>query len=430
MMLTPLIRRQLVIFTVLAVGALLFTAVQYARVPRALGIGTSHVQVDFTDASGLYPSAIVTYRGVKIGEVSALDLKPQHAVATLEIDSDAKVPKDAIAELHSTSAIGEQYIDLVPADGHGPYLADGDTIGVAQSRAMPQISPVLDKLNGLLSSVPAESTRTLLSRTNTALSGSGDDVGDLVDSTGALVTEARAQLDATTGLIETLKPVLETQQDLSAHTVGYAAALAGLTGEVADDDGALRGLLAHAPSALARTDVLATRLRPALPDLLGDLATNAQVGNTYLPNIEQGLATYPALVSRLQSVLNPRAAYGDAKLDLRAAFNDPPPCIAGYLSPAQRRSPSVSTVRDVGSLYCTLDTPGPEGVRGARNYPCPNSDLRGPSSESCGLEFESPAQRASSGSTVFDLLDEGQPATTTTGGTGWFSLLLGPLDLK
>src|SRR5690606_664262 len=55
MLLTPLIKRQLRIFAVLAVVALGMAFFNYARVPAMLGIGVYDVSVEFADASGLYP---------------------------------------------------------------------------------------------------------------------------------------------------------------------------------------------------------------------------------------------------------------------------------------------------------------------------------------------------------------------------------------
>lgn len=103
MLLTPLIKRQLWIFVVIASTALGLTFFSYAKVPSMVGLGVYDVEVDFADASGLYPKAQVTYRGVKVGKVERLEVSDDGAVATLRIDNDADIPVDATAELHSTS---------------------------------------------------------------------------------------------------------------------------------------------------------------------------------------------------------------------------------------------------------------------------------------------------------------------------------------
>lgn len=444
MMLTPLIRRQLRIFTVLAVGALVMITVVYARLPERLGIGVHDVDVQFRDASGLYPQANVTYRGVKVGRVSDLALSGEGsdgtATATLRLTDDVRIPKDVVAELHTTSAVGEQYVDLVPRTADGPWLEDGQTLGPDQTKEMPQISPVLDSLNSLLVSVPEDETRAVLDELGTGLRTSARDLGGTVDATVQLLDEAQARIDATTGLIRTLEPVLATQTDLGDETRSYAADLAAVTDEVAAHDADLRRLLEKGPHALQTARAFVGDLQQPLPLLLANVTTNAQVLNTYLPHLEQVLVVYPATVARLQSTVNPRAAHGDVQLDLRSTFNDPPHCTNGYLPTSQRRSPADTSVRAVdGTAHCRAPSAGPEAVRGARNLPCVGSGARGALPADCGLRFRGAVRPGTSSSVPYDAVTgrftgpDGQTyrldtTAPTRGENAWKSLVLGPLS--
>lgn len=442
MMLTPVIRRQLKIFTVLAVGSLLMITVLYARLPAAVGIGVYDVSAEFQDASGLYPKANVTYRGVKVGQVTGMSLSGDTATATLRLDSDTDIPADVEAELHTTSAVGEQYIDLVPQDADGPYLEDGAVLSPEQTTDMPQISPVLDELNELLVSVPETETRAVLDQLDAGLHDADGDIGGLVDASSQLLQSAQARIDATTGLISALEPVLATQQDLSAETVAYARDLAAFTDEVAGHDADLRSLLKTGPKALAAANRLVQEIQGPLPLLLANVTTNAQVFKTYLPNFEQTLVVYPATVARLQSTVNPRAQYGDVQLDLKSTFNDPPHCINGYLPAGQRRSPSEQSLRDVdGTAHCRAAAAGPAAVRGARNLPCVNSGARGALPADCGLRFRGGTREGASSSVPYDAITgqfvgpDGRTyqldtPTPTQGADAWKSLVLGPLGLS
>lgn len=447
MLLTSLIKRQLRVFAVLAAVALGLAFIHYARVPAMMGIGVYSVTVDFEDASGLYPKAAVTYRGVGIGQVSDLEVSDDGAVATLRIDNGTDIPAGVSAELHSTSAIGEQYVDLVDpagerdADGAGDLLADGAVIPRERAVEMPQITPVLDSVNRLLESVPKEETRAVLAQVDEGLGGSGPELSDLVDSSGKLLTEAQAQIEATTSLISALEPVLGTQVDLGPETRAYADALAEVTGAVARNDSAdLRALLANAPGGLDEATSLVTDLQPVLPMMLANLTTNAQVLSTYLPELRQTLVVYPATIARLQSTVNPRAAQGDVQLDLRAALNDPPTCQSGYLSAQQRRSPRVTSTRDVDPLaHCELAPDNPTAVRGARNLPCPSGEDRGPLPASCGITFRDGIWPASGGTVAYDLaVGRGGDATALDLPAGetadaddlWKILVLAPLESR
>ncbi|MCR1785135.1 MCE family protein [Nocardioides carbamazepini] len=451
MLLTPLIKRQLRIFTVLALVALGLAFFQYAKVPAMVGLGVYDVTVDFADASGLYPKAAVTYRGVGVGEVSKLEVTDSGAVATLRLEDDARIPAGASAELHSTSAVGEQYVDLVdprsePEPG-GDLLANGARIPRERAVGMPQITPVLDSVNRLLESVPKAETKRVLDQVDEGLGGAGPDLNELVDAAGGLLTEAQAQIDATTSLIAAVQPVLETQRDLGPRTQSYATALDELTGALAaDDTAAVRALLKKAPGGLDAATRTVTDLQPVLPVLLANLTTNAQVLNTYLPQLHQTLVVYPSLVARLQSAINPRAKHGDVKLDLRAALNNPPTCLAGYLPPTERRNPRATEVRDVDTLaHCKLAPDNPTAIRGARNLPCPQGDGRGNIPAACDLTFGAGVWPDSSGTVAYDLAvgrgdDAAAPApvagpggdtdTDTGGDELWKILVLAPLGVR
>lgn len=388
MVLTRLIKRQLRIFAVLTAVALGLMVFTYARVPAMVGIGVYDVKAEFGDASGLYPKALVTYRGVKVGEVSSLELGSTSAVATMRLDSGTRIPANVDAELHSTSAVGEQYVDLVPKGAPGASLQDGDVLPRTRTVEMPQITPVLDSVNHLLKSVPLRTTSEVLDQVDEGLGPNGPEVGELIDASGKLIDEAQDRIAATTGLIQALEPVLTTQQRLAPQTVGYAASLRQLTQQLASKDADLRSLLRAGGPGLDAVSATVDDLQSTLPMLLDNLSVSGQVLNTYLPQLEQSLVVYPATIGRLQSTVNPRAKQGDVQLDLRAGVNNPPACSTGYLATRDRRSPAARTVRKVDTLaHCDGAPQNPSSIRGARNLPCPGSPARGPLPASCGLEF-------------------------------------------
>ena len=87
-MLTRTTRIQLVAFAVIAVVVLAYTAFHYASLGRYFGLrGYYTVQLDLSNAGGIFPNGDVTYRGVSVGRVGALQLTPDGVVADLNISS-------------------------------------------------------------------------------------------------------------------------------------------------------------------------------------------------------------------------------------------------------------------------------------------------------------------------------------------------------
>ncbi|MGH3969803.1 MAG: MlaD family protein, partial [Mycobacterium sp.] len=127
-MLTRLIRIQLLLLAVLAVIAVAVLGVYYLRIPSLLGVGRYTLYTELPQSGGLYRTANVAYRGVTIGKVTAVEPTRRGARATMSIDDGYQIPADASANVHSVSAVGEQYIDLVSTSNRGPYLHNGQTI--------------------------------------------------------------------------------------------------------------------------------------------------------------------------------------------------------------------------------------------------------------------------------------------------------------
>ena len=115
-MLDRLTRLQLTIFaivTVLTVGAI---STSTCTCPPRSGIGSYNVNANFVAGGGLYQNANVTYRGVTIGRVESVGLTNDGVVAGMRLNTGTPVPENVTATVKSVSAVGEQYVDLVPPE--------------------------------------------------------------------------------------------------------------------------------------------------------------------------------------------------------------------------------------------------------------------------------------------------------------------------
>src|SRR5690606_26372346 len=125
LMLTRLIRIQLIVFTiasVVGVGAMVFV---YLQAPVLFGFGRIAVKLHLPATGGLYEFSNVTYRGIEVGKVT--DIRPTRdgVTVTMSLNTPPKIPADLSANVRSVSAVGEQYVDLEPRSDSGPYLKDG-----------------------------------------------------------------------------------------------------------------------------------------------------------------------------------------------------------------------------------------------------------------------------------------------------------------
>ncbi|MGB7358695.1 MAG: MCE family protein, partial [Mycobacterium sp.] len=357
------------VITVLAVSAL---ATYYLRVPAMLGIGAYNITADFVAGGGLYQNANVTYRGVTVGRVVAVTVSDDGVGAQMRINSDAKLPANVTATVKSVSAVGEQYVDLVPPhDPASALLHDGSRIDRQQTAIGQDIAGLLQAADALVSSVGSSRLQDLLRETFKAFNGSGPELARLIQSARLLVDEANASWPETSQLIDQAGPLLEAQIRSGNDIKSLADGLARLTTEVRHADPQLRTMLATVPDAAGEVNTAFTGIRPSFPVLAANLANLGRVGVIYHKSIEQVLVIFPALMSALITVAGGVPQDEGAKLDFKLPLGDPPPCTVGFIPPTLIRSPADTTVRELPKdLYCKVPQNDPSVVRGARNYPC------------------------------------------------------------
>lgn len=396
-------RRLAALLLVTLVGGA-YVLVEYVDLPRLVGHGRYTVSVELPDTGGLYAESIVTYRGREVGQVDEVALTDDGIVARLSLVDDVRVPRDLDAAVRSTSALGEQYLDLRPRRGAGPTLADGDVVARDRARMPTPTAATLESVNALVETLPAGDLAALLDETHAALAGSSTDLAALLDSSRRIVDTTRASLDPALRLVTDLPPVLATQQRSRGALTGTARDLAAVTEQLRDSDDDLRGVIAAAGPLAAENRALLADLRPRLPGLLANSTATSRVTSVYRDHLGQILTIFPMALNQFQTSHNGSGAPDLLRANLRLVLNDPPPCTTGYPGPAARRDPQDLSPRSAAvDTLCREPTPGPIGVRMARNGPCPEDSpggtrRRSPDARGCGLAFQSPqeerAQRA------------------------------------
>jgi phospholipid/cholesterol/gamma-HCH transport system substrate-binding protein len=396
-MLTRFVRNQLIIFTIasiVGVGVMLFA---YMQVPTLLGLGRYTVKLELPATGGLYQFSNVTYRGSQVGKVMSVTLTDKGALATMSLNQSPKIPADLKAQVRSMSAVGEQYVDLLPNTDSGPYLQDGSVIAMANTSVPQQVGPMLDQVSALVDTIPKDQLSHLLDESHKAFSGAGFDFGSLLDSASTITRDSMAVSDQTLALINDAGPFLDAQAQTTDATRTWAASLAGITGQVANNDPEFRSILQNGPAFAQETSRLLDQLKPTLPILLANLSTIGQVGVAYNASIQQLLVLLPPYVSQIQTYAPTNNPTGLPNGEFSLGLGDPPTCTVGFLPPSAWRAPTDESPADTpDNIYCKLPQDSPIGVRGARNYPCmEHPGKRAPTVELCNdpRGFQPIAQR-------------------------------------
>ncbi len=416
------VKLQVLTFVIISLLGVSYVGFRYVGIGGALLDDSYSVSADFAESGGIYSGAEVTYRGVTIGKVGKLQLRPNGVRVGLHIKGNSNVPRNTHAVVANRSAVGEQYVDLRPDSASGPYLRAGNVIPQSRTSTPLPVETLLLNLDKLVNSVDRDDLATVIDELGKAFAGGGQDLQRLLDSGEALIAAADAKLQQTIELIRDGRTVLATQSATSEEIKRFSKGLASLSDQLRKSDPDIRRLLADGPGAAGELDSLLTGLRPTLGVLLSNLIVVGNVQGRRLPGLEQILVTYPAVanggftVVRLDPATGQWASHFGMELN-----NDPHACQADY-QPRARPGNCTAAELAAGS-----------GARSAARAPRPGGTEPAPPTGAGQTVAPpaAPAQAAMPGG-----YDSGVPDLTagSTGGQqrlfgdqSWKWLLVGPL---
>ena len=402
-----------------AVGIVYIAGTYLGLVDRVLGRGIT-VHATLPTSGGLFEGSEVTYRGVKIGKVSAMQATEEGVRVDLALEDGTQLPLDSKMYVHNLSAVGEQYLDFEPPDDEKPYAESGDTLtGDADSLPVDE-ADLLIELDQFVSSVDQESLQVVVKELGEMFDDTGVPLQRLLDNGSRFVQEASDHTAETIRLLDQGKRVLTTQQGESENIRSLAHDLEGITQALADSDDDLEGTLQGTPGAAREVDALLKDLEPTLPILLGNAVSINQVVVSHLAGIEQLLVTYPRTISA-GFTGTPGDGYGHVNLQ----FDQTPPCTQGYKPRTDWRPPSDLTDSPIFPAQCTAGPPydmrGPKYSPGSSGNPSPGRVYRSSYDPSTGIV--SGAVDAEGNPVRF--VDQGN--LSILGGDSWKWLLVGPV---
>lgn len=387
------IKIQLTAFVVITVLGIAYAGFAYVGF-HPFGIGDPYeVTAYFSASGGIFPSAQVTERGNVVGTVTSLTLIPHGVAVHLAIDPQYKIPANSSAAVDDLSVVGEQYVDLTPASNGPPYLHAGGVIGLARTSVPLNDAVILANFDRFVNSVNLPALETVISQLGAAFQGTGPALQQLIDAGDALTKSAQANLPTDVQLINVGQTVLDTQQALNGDLQAYTANLAQFSAQLVTSDPDLRALLNSGVASSQQLTALLDANRNALPVLLDNLVTMAQIQDVRLPGLETILTVYPPNVAN--GFLT--AAGGHAHFSIDTSSN-PSDCTQGYNTTPR----PISATGGLANLntYCTSPPSSGIDVRGAANAPHYGDGTQGPPpggyQQLPGASYQSPNARASS----------------------------------
>jgi phospholipid/cholesterol/gamma-HCH transport system substrate-binding protein len=120
------------LFVLAGLAALAYLSIQVGGLSYK-GPGGFELVATFDEIGGLATRAPVAISGVKVGQVSRIELAPDlRARVTLDLDSSLKLPIDTSAAIRTSGLLGDQFIALEPG-AEETLLKSGEEIDRTES---------------------------------------------------------------------------------------------------------------------------------------------------------------------------------------------------------------------------------------------------------------------------------------------------------
>jgi phospholipid/cholesterol/gamma-HCH transport system substrate-binding protein len=322
------------------------------------------VTVVMPTAGGLYTGADVTYRGLQVGRVSALDLSTTEVTAKLDIDSGERIPDNGFVRVKELSALGEQYLDFQPSTSSGPMLHGGSVIPASRVVLPVQIGTALIDLGALLKSINPTDLHTVESFLASAFIGTGPQLRSIIVSGQNLFDALVAAQPETVNLVVDGRTDLKTLEATDGDLATFTAGLASLTGQLRDSNSDLQALIDNSHAAEQQLNPFLATNNAGIAGTIADLATDAQVSDQHNPEVRAIFELLPMVSDDLAAVVSGGQVHG--VLDINTSDT-----VCPYILGPQMPLPTQTVSSAPLDNTCTASAPDmlQRGANSSPSYP-------------------------------------------------------------
>ena len=293
------------------------------------------VTVEMPRTGGLFTGSQATFRGVRVGKVTKLDLGRNGVQATVKLAGGTKIPADSHVQVRSLSPVGEQYLDFQPADMEGPFLRDGSVIK-ADAVDLPQtLGNMAITLNKLIEQIQPAKVAIVLNEIATGVGGAERDLQTLVKDGSELLAKFDENWPVTERLLENGNVLLRIGTDNSANILQIARNSKLFASWLRSYDPTLFRLLKRAPGQLEELRRVVRDARETLPQLLDPAITLSDVFAAHDPHVRELLVQFPRGFNALAGAIRNGAGHLDVIMQRTETCDYPTP----------ERSPRATTRR-------------------------------------------------------------------------------------
>ncbi|KAA0021939.1 MCE family protein [Antrihabitans cavernicola] len=192
------------------------------------------------------PDAKVKMRGVEVGRVKSIAETTDGATLVLNMNPDMLklIPSNAKVDIKSTTVFGAKYVNFVVPENPSPnHLAAGAT--VAADAVTVEFNTLFQHLSDVLQKLEPEKLNATLGALSTALSGRGDELGQLLGDTDSYLKKMNPSLPALQRDFTSAAGVTNTYADSAQDFLKTIQNITATSGTIVDEQQNLDSLLTN-----------------------------------------------------------------------------------------------------------------------------------------------------------------------------------------
>lgn len=261
----------------------------------------------FPDAGGVFTDQEVTYRGVQVGEVGEMRVVEQGVEIELLIREEVRIPREGTeARVGFRSAVGEQFVDILPSSGGPPFFEDGGKIPIENTQIPVSTQELLTTLQNVLAGVPPEDLEGAVDALGIGLTGRGPDLATIIESLADISEVFAERAPEVEGILQKGTAVGDAFLRSRDDFVRAIAELVTVSESLASSTGDLQGLMEGTNLTSDELVALIRRNRAAINKFIEEFAEVNALQAEHKNDLELILGNLPDALGGVVKTFEPK----------------------------------------------------------------------------------------------------------------------------
>lgn len=247
------------------------------------------IKAEFANAAGIQKENQVRVAGIKVGQVTNIEIDGTKVVVTLEIENGVDIPEDAGAQIKLATLLGTKFVALNEAGGGGPYMEEGTVIPIDRTSIPYEIYQASKQGTDVVAKLDGDALNNLLVKLTEVVRGARSEVGHALEGLNELGGQLNAKEADFRALMAGADDLTKLLSDEGDEIVQLIDSSNDVLGALAQQREEIQSLLESAKIMSADLTQVLRENRGNVDSILGDLDSALTVLEGNIADIDMAL---------------------------------------------------------------------------------------------------------------------------------------------